>query len=128
MTATTGFKRNIPILSLCQALFMSGTSLMVATTALVGFSLATDKSFASMPFTLQLLATMLTSIPAAVLMSKVGRKASFMFGTTLAMAGAAICAYAVIEQSFWLFTLGSILIGVFSGFANCTSSFATSFL
>ena len=111
-------KRNIPILALCQALFMSGTSLMVATTALVGFALAEDKIFASLPFTLQLVATMFTSIPAGRLMAKIGSKKSFLFGTVLAMFGAAICAYGVIQNSFVLFTLGSVFIGVFSGFAN----------
>ena len=118
MSVTSSFKRNISILALCQALFMSGTSLMVATTALVGFALADDKVFASLPFTLQLLATMFTSIPAAILMSKIGRKSSFLIGTVIAMIGALTCAYAVMEHSFLLFTLGSILIGIFSGFAN----------
>ncbi|HFD31097.1 MAG TPA: MFS transporter [Gammaproteobacteria bacterium] len=118
MPRKNSFKRNIPILALCQALFMSGTSLMVATTALVGFSLADNKIFASLPFTLQLVATMLTSIPAAILMAKIGRKASFLIGTLIAMLGAALCAYAVIQGDFLYFILGSILIGVFSGFAN----------
>lgn len=118
MSLNNSFKRNIPILALCQALFMSGTSLMVATTALVGFALADEKIYASLPFTLQLLATMFTSIPAAMLMSKIGRKASFLLGSVVAMVGAATCAYAVIDNNFILFTLGSILIGVFSGFAN----------
>lgn len=97
---------------------MSGTSLMVATTALVGFSLADDKAYASLPFTLHLVATMLTSIPAGMLMAKIGRKATFLIGTVIAMFGAAICAYGVIQQNFLLFILGSTLIGIFSGFAN----------
>ena len=118
MTSKSSFKRNIPILALCQALFMSGTSLMVATTALVGYSLADNKIYASLPFTLQLLATMLTSIPAAMLMAKIGRKASFLSGTIIAMFGAATCAYAVVLHNFSLFVVGSILIGIFSGFAN----------
>lgn len=118
MSIESSFKRNIPILALCQALFMSGTSLMVATTALVGFALADDKVYASLPFTLQLIATMLTSIPAAMLMSRIGRKSTFLIGTVIAMFGAAICAVAVIQGNFFLFILGSILIGIFSGFAN----------
>lgn len=118
MSLESSFKRNIPILALCQALFMSGTSLMVATTALVGYALADDKSYASLPFTLQLLATMFTSIPAAMLMARIGRKKTFLFGAVLAMFGAAMCAFAVLQNSFYLFMLGSILIGVFSGFAN----------
>jgi len=97
---------------------MSGTSLMVATTALVGYALADDKVYASLPFTLQLVATMFTSIPAAMLMAKIGRKSTFMLGTVIAMLGAAICAYAVTEHNFLYFVIGSVLIGIFSGFAN----------
>lgn len=118
MPTKSSFKRNIPLLALCQAMFMSGTSLMVATTALVGFSLADDKAYASLPFTLQLLATMFTSIPAAMLMAKIGRKYTFLLGTIIAMIGAAICAIAVIQHQFLLFILGSILIGIYSGFSN----------
>ncbi len=118
MSVKNSFKRNIPILALCQALFMSGTSLMVATTALVGFALADNKIYASLPFTLQLVATMLTSIPAAILMAKIGRKATFLLGSIIAMLGAALCAYAVIKGDFLLFIFGSIFIGIFSGFAN----------
>lgn len=117
-TLQNSFKRNVPILALCQALFMSGTSLIVATTALVGFSLAEDKTFASLPFASQLVATMLTSIPAAMLMSRIGRKHSFLVGVVIAMLGAVTCTIAIIQQQFALFILGSILIGMFSGFAN----------
>ncbi|MFK5949792.1 MAG: MFS transporter [Methylococcales bacterium] len=118
MPTKSSFKRNIPLLALCQAMFMSGTSLMVATTALVGYSLADDKVYASLPFTLQLLATMFTSIPAAMLMAKIGRKNTFLLGTIIAMIGAAICAIAVIQHQFLLFILGSVLIGIYSGFSN----------
>ena len=115
---SSSYKRNVPILALCQALFMSGTSLIVATTALVGFELAEDKSLASLPFSLQLIATMLTSIPAALLMEKIGRKRAFLSGTVLAFIGAIICTFAIIQHHFLLFISGCILIGVFSGFAN----------
>jgi MFS family permease len=97
---------------------MSGTSLLVATSALVGFSLAEDKTYASLAFTVQLLATMLSSIPAAALMSRIGRKPAFMTGTVIAVAGAIICTLAILQQQFPLFIAGSALLGVFSGFAN----------
>ena len=118
MSLEKSFKRNVPILALCQALFMSGTSLMVATSALVGFTLAENKTYASLPFASQLLATMLTSIPAAILMSRIGRKAGFLIGTVIAMLGAITCTFAILQQQFFLFILGSIFIGMFSGFAN----------
>ncbi len=97
---------------------MSGTSLMVATSALVGFSLSTDKTYASMAFAAQLLATMLTSIPAAMLMARIGRKRAFQLAVLVAMLGATICTVAIIRHDFAFFVVGSILLGAFSGFAN----------
>lgn len=118
MSLESSYKRNVPLLALCHALFMSGTSLLVATSALVGYSLATDKRFASAAFTVQLLATMLASIPAATLMSRIGRKPAFMMGTVIAAAGAITCTIAILQREFWLFITGSALLGTFSGFAN----------
>ena len=47
---------------------MSNNSLLVATAALVGFNLAEDKSFATLPLAVQFIAVMCTSIPAAMVM------------------------------------------------------------
>lgn len=118
MQLQDSYRRNVPVLALCQALFMSGSSLLVATSALVGFALAADKTFASAAFTAQLLATMLASLPAAALMARIGRKPAFMIGTLIAAAGAMTCTVAILHASFALFIAGSVLLGTFSGFAN----------
>lgn len=118
MHADTSFRRNVPILALCQALFMSGMSLLVATSALVGYALAQDKAFASLGFTVQLLATMLASIPAAALMSRIGRKPAFLIGTVIAAIGAALASHAILVGSFGWFVVASALLGTSAGFAN----------
>lgn len=112
------FTRNIPLLALCQALLMIGMSFIVTTSVLVGYSLATDKLYATLPFASQLIATMLTSMPAAMLMKQIGRKHAFMFATLFGMTGGTLCTYAILESSFELFVSGSILLGVFTGFGN----------
>lgn len=96
----------------------SGMSLVVATSSLVGFTLAEDKSLATLPFAGQLLATMLTSIPAAALMSRVGRRLAFQLATLLGMAGGALCTAAIVYGLFPLFFVGSICLGMFIGFGN----------
>ena len=72
------YHRNVPLLSVAQALMMSSNSLIVATAALVGYNLAEDKSLATLPLAIQFIAVMCTSIPAAMLMEKIGRKAAFL--------------------------------------------------
>ncbi|MBD3609759.1 MAG: MFS transporter [Gammaproteobacteria bacterium] len=108
--------RNIWLLSAMQALMMSGNTLLITTSALVGFSLATDKSLATLPLASQFLATMLMTIPASLWMQKVGRRVGFATGTLLGLLGAVTLSYAVFQQQFWLFVIGTILIGMFNGF------------
>ena len=107
---------NVTLLALCQALMMSAMSLITATSALVGYELASDKSYATLPFAAVLIATMLTSIPAARLMQRIGRKPSFVLASFIAMLGAAGATFGIIRHDYWLFLYASILIGIFNGF------------
>ena len=67
------FRRNVPLLAICQALMMSGTSLIITSAALVGFDLAANSSWATLPLAAQFIATMFTTIPAALLMDRASR-------------------------------------------------------
>lgn len=118
MKLFTGLNRNVLVLSFCQASMFSGLSLIVTTTALVGFMLAEDKSLATLPYAAQLLTTMLTSIPAAALMARIGRGGAFRIATVLGMAGGGLCTLAIMQGSFFLFVGGSLLLGTFTGFGN----------
>ncbi len=112
------YRRNVPLLAFAQAMAMSGASMTVATAALVGLALAEDKSLSTLPLAMQFIAVMLTSIPAAMLMDRIGRKAGFLFSTLFAVGGAVVSSWAIVQGSFVLFVMGTALIGVFNGFAN----------
>ncbi|HXH02153.1 MAG TPA: MFS transporter, partial [Candidatus Competibacteraceae bacterium] len=110
--------RNVLLLALCQALLMTGTSLLIASSALVGRMLTPLPALATLPLALQFLTTMLTAFPAALLMKRVGRRVGFMSGAVLGIAGAALCTAAILGGSFALFCLGAMLMGAFSGFGQ----------
>lgn len=114
----SSFTRNVPLLAFCQAMAMSGASLIMASAALVGLQLADDKSLSTLPLAAHFIAVMLTSIPAAMLMKKIGRKASFLFATLFGFSGAVVSTWSIVEHEFYGFMLGVSLIGVFNGFAN----------
>ena len=105
-------------LAICQALMMSSTSLMITVSALVGYSLAEDKSLATLPLSLQFLGLMLTSIPAAYIMSRLGRKIGFIIGSLFGIAGGVIAVYSILDHSYWGFTFAAFLIGIFNGFGT----------
>jgi MFS family permease len=113
-----GLHRNVYLLSLSAALAMSCNTLIIATAALVGYDLASDKSFATLPLALQFVATMCTSIPAALLMQRIGRKPAFLLATLAGAAGGVLATLAILGQDFWLFVAANICVGIFNGFAN----------
>ena len=116
--ATKHEVRNLSLLATCQALMMTASTLNVATTALVGFMLADNKALATLPFALLWLATTLTSVPAALLMRRVGRRAGLMTAVTAAVVGGSLCTLAIFQRRFDLFCIGSILVGAFNAFGQ----------
>ena len=109
-------RRNILILSSCQALAMTGASLIITMAALAGQMLAEDKSLATLPIACQFIATMTMTIPASLMMGKFGRKIGFTIGQLLGFIGALTAAYAIYHSMFWLFMCASTLIGTHNAF------------
>lgn len=111
-------KRNVVLLALSQAVLITGTSLLLASCALVGITLSSTKALATLPLALLFLAQMATTIPASLYMQRVGRRLGFMTSSVFGMAGAAIATVGVIKAEFSIFCLGTMLIGVFNGFGQ----------
>lgn len=110
-------QRNVLLLAACQALYMTGTSTVIATTAVAGGLLAPTHGLATLPFSFQFLVTMATIIPASLLMQRIGRRAGFLVGLAAGATGAALAAWGLFVHSFTLFAAGSAMIGVLNGFA-----------
>jgi len=111
-------KRNVTLLALSQAMLITGTSLLLASCALVGMTLTSIKSLATLPLALLFLGQMVTTIPASLYMQRVGRRQGFMTSAVFGMAGAAIATVGVFKAEFSIFCFGTILIGVFNGFGQ----------
>ncbi len=111
-------KKNVLVLSAAQAMMMTGGALLIATSALVGQRLAPDPALATLPLALQMLASMLTSIPASLVMERFGRRAGFLAGNLIGLVGAGLAAWSIVQGNFVLFALGATLSGVFAGFGN----------
>jgi MFS family permease len=114
----TTMKRNLLLLAACQGLMMTSAALIMTTAALVGYSLAENKAFASLPLSLNFLATMLATAPASLLMGRIGRRSGFLLANVIGVVGAGIAAWAIWQESFAWFSAGALLIGVFKAFGN----------
>ncbi len=108
--------RNVLVLSLCLGLAMTGSGMVLAVSALAGRMLAENKALATLPFAMQWILTMCATIPASLLMRRIGRRAGFTLGQLFGILGAAIAIYAIFHGRFWPFVAGSALIGVHNAF------------
>ena len=110
--------KTVFLLASCQALAMTGSIILFTIAALIGSSLAADKSLATLPLALLQLATMLTTIPAALILQNWGRKPGFIAGVLVGLSGASLGIYAIFVGSFVLFSVATVLYGIFNGFVG----------
>jgi MFS family permease len=106
-------KKNVALLSACQALLLVNNSVLITVNALAGYALATNKSLATLPVTAYFLGSALAALPVSMLMKRYGRRVGFSVGAACGMAGALLCATAVYLQSFWLLCAGTLVLGAY---------------
>lgn len=111
-------RKNVVILALCQALSMTGSSLVMTVSAIVGTMIAADKTMATLPLAFQMTAMMLTTIPASMAMKRFGRRAGFLFGILVGICGALLATFAIFERNFALLCTASCVMGIQMGFAQ----------
>ena len=117
-TSTTSLWRNVALLGVAQALANALQTMGIATTPLVAaLMLGEDKSFATVPLVFTHVGLMLTTIPASLLMAKIGRRAGFSLGALLGLTAGAIGIVAVYQSSFWLLCLTALVQGASVSFA-----------
>ena len=90
--------------------------MMAAVSGLAGYMIADDKGLATLPIACQFLATMLTTVPASLIMRRIGRRAGFTMGQCIGLTGAAIAGYAIYKVNFPLFVAGSFMVGIHNAF------------
>ncbi len=108
--------RDVWLLALCQALLNTGNVLLVSVNALIGQQLAPTEALITLPVAFQFVGLMLATIPASLIMQRVGRRNGFLLGNTIGFCGALTCLGALQIASFSAFCLGTALLGVGIGF------------
>ena len=111
-------RSNVLVLACCQALTMSGSSLIILTSALVGAILAPHPQWATLPVACMFTGTLIATFPASMLMKRIGRRAGFYVGLIIGLIGAIIVTTGVIDGGFFYFCMGSFLIGVVNAFGQ----------
>ncbi|HKS56001.1 MAG TPA: MFS transporter [Steroidobacteraceae bacterium] len=103
--------RNVFMLAGAQMLGSSGLTVTVILGGIIAADIAPRPTLATVPISLAIVATALTTIPAALLMRRIGRRAGFILGASVGLIGGLVAAQAVILSSFLLFCIATVLLG-----------------
>ena len=114
-TSNTG---NVARLAIAQALSMTTMNVNIINTALVGSLLAPVAWLATLGLSLQFVASMLTTLPASILMVRFGRRPVFIGGVLVAAFAACLQGVAIVVDHFALFCAASLALGIAHGCAS----------
>ncbi len=108
--------RTLIILGLAQCFGQTAQPVIVLLGGIIGAAIAPAPELATLPIALMIIGVAVTTIPASLLMARIGRKAGFLIATTYAILAGFIGAYAVSVDGFWLFCFSTFLIGSYAAF------------
>jgi MFS family permease len=106
-------KRNVIVLVAAQAVLGAQMPMIFTIGGLAGQTLSPNLCFATLPISMIVLGSMLSATPLAAIMQRHGRRTGFLVGCGAGAAGAAIGAIGLMQASFVLFCLGSLLTGTY---------------
>jgi len=115
---TSMARRNLLILVTCQCIAVGGTILIVTVGGIVGVALAPSPILATLPVSLMVVGTALAAIPAAWVMSRIGRRRGFAAAALGGALAALLAALALMQASFLLFCCATTIIGAQIAFSQ----------
>lgn len=110
--------RNLTILVACQLISATGSIVMVTLGGIIGSTLSTNKAFATLPLSMMVVAIAATTIPATILMHRVGRRRGFAMSSVCAATAVIVAVIALRQSSFLLFTMATMMFGINMAFTQ----------
>jgi MFS family permease len=114
----TKARRNAVILAIAQALYGAALTAVVVTAGLVGAQLAPSASWATLPMSMTIVGTAVTTFPISLMMRRTGRRTGFVVCALVGAVGSLVGVVAIFQRSFELFLLGCFLVGVYQASAS----------
>lgn len=102
---------NVIVLAVAQTLTGSALTVITILGGLIAAQLAPRSSLVTLPLSLAIVALAVTSVPAALLMRRIGRRNGFMLGALIGAGGGLACSSGVLLARFDVFCVGACLLG-----------------
>jgi MFS family permease len=103
--------KNLWIITASQIFSFTPAPVNVFLSGIIGSTLSPVKSLQTVPTSLMIVGIAVFSFFAARIMSKIGRKAGFLYAALFSSFSALLASYAVWDKSFYLFCLACFFIG-----------------
>ena len=110
--------RNLTILSVCQLISATGAIVLVTLGGIIGSSLTQNQALATVPVSIMVISVAATTVPATLLMRRIGRKHGSTLASLSAAVAALLAAYAIAVSSFPLFIVASAGFGINMAFTQ----------
>lgn len=104
-------RRNLLLLTCCQAVGQSCNTMMFAATGLSVITFYHHPELANLPVTMQHVGVMIWVFPAALLMQRIGRSIGFRVGSLFGMAGALVMCLGLYTAKFLIMCAGGLILG-----------------
>jgi MFS family permease len=105
---------NVVRLAVGQALAGANSTIVYATGAIVGDTLAPDKALATLPISVFVVGMAACILPSGAIARRYGRRAAFLAGTGCGVLVGLLAAAAVTIGSFWLFCIATFFGGAYA--------------
>lgn len=112
-SATALERRNLGLLVAAQSLGGASPPIIISLGGLVGQMLSSTPTASTLPVSLYQLGLALSTLPAAWLMHRAGRRTAYLLGAVLGVLSGLIAAWGISQSDFLLFCLGTTLAGFY---------------
>lgn len=112
--------RNLSLLVAAQALGGASPPIIISLGGLVGQQLSSNPTATTLPVSIYQLGLALSTLPAAWLMQRLGRRWAYVLGAVLGVASGIIAAQGIAQSDFVTFCIGTALAGFY---AACVQSY-----
>jgi len=108
--------RNLIILVASQMISATATISFVTLGGIIGSTMTDNRALVTLPLSLMIVAGAATTIPATMLMRRIGRRYGFMLASCCAAFGMIVGLVALRQSSFMLFCLAAMMLGANTAF------------
>jgi len=110
--------RNLVVLILCQLIGASGSIVLVTLGGIIGSDLTDNPALATLPVSIWVISMAVTSVPAALVMRRIGRSLGFALASLSAAVAVMVALLALRNDSFAGFLVAAGIFGINMAFAQ----------